>query len=276
MNGKMWMHPATQANVETLKSRESNSSGPRKACLPAATRGWGVSGTWMTLCNAPGKILAARKRTVKFLITAGPTREPIDPVRFISNRSSGKMGYAIADAAVKAGHDVILISGPVCLAPPRGGASSSKSRTSDEMHDAVHAGLKGVDIIVMCAAVADFKPANYSPDKIKKHRGLDKISLAPTRDILSSLTKVKNNFLVAGFAAETESLRENALKKLREKKCDLIIGNDASRMDAGMESDFNEITLFYKSGEVEAIPRAKKTALAKKLVAIFEKLQEKS
>ena len=212
---------------------------------------------------------------MKFLITAGPTREPIDPVRFISNRSSGKMGYAIADAAVKAGHEVILISGPVCLKPSHG-VQFVGITTSDEMYDAVHQHLKGIDIIVMSAAVADFKPANYIPSKIKKHRGLERISLAPTRDILSSLTKFKNNFLIIGFAAETESLRENALKKLREKKCDLIIGNDVSRMDTGMESDDNEITLFYSSGEITLIPRAKKTALAKKLVKIFEKLQEKS
>ena len=212
---------------------------------------------------------------MKLLITAGPTREPIDPVRFISNRSSGKMGYAIAESALKAGHEVILVSGPVCLAPPRG-ASVVKIATSDEMHDAVHKHAKGIDLLVMCAAVADFKPAKYSAQKIKKHRGLDKISLVPTRDILASLAKIKKNFRVVGFAAETESLRENAQKKLREKSCDLIIGNDASRMDAGMESDFNELTLFYKSGETRFIPRAKKSALAKKLVAIFEKLQEKS
>jgi phosphopantothenoylcysteine synthetase/decarboxylase len=212
---------------------------------------------------------------VKFLITAGPTREPIDPVRFISNRSSGKMGYAIADAAAKAGHEVILISGPVCLKPPRG-VRLVGITTGDEMYDAVHHHLKGIDIIVMSAAVADFKPANYVPNKIKKHRGLERISLAPTRDILSSLTKFKNNFLIIGFAAETESLRENALKKLHEKKCDLIIGNDVSRMDTGMESDDNEITLFYKSGEIDLIPRTKKTLLAKKLVKVFEKLQEKS
>lgn len=212
---------------------------------------------------------------MRFLITAGPTREPIDPVRYISNRSSGKMGYAIAAAALEAGHQVILVSGPVCLEPPRG-ARIVKVTSSDEMHDAVHAHLGGIDIVVMCAAVADFKPRKYTPHKIKKHRGLDRILLTPARDILASLAKTKNNFLVAGFAAETESLGENARRKLREKKCDLIIGNDASRMDAGMESDFNELTLFYKSGKTEVMRRAKKTALAKKLVAVFEKLQEKS
>ncbi|HWB58986.1 MAG TPA: phosphopantothenoylcysteine decarboxylase [Chthoniobacteraceae bacterium] len=210
---------------------------------------------------------------MKFLITAGPTREPIDPVRYISNRSSGKMGYAIAEAAVKAGHEVILVSGPVCLAPPHG-ARVVKITTSDEMHEAVHARMKGVDVAVMCAAAADFKPAKYRAQKIKKHRGPGKILLAPTRDILASLGKIKKNFLLVGFAAETQSLEKNSLKKLREKNCDLIIGNDASRMDAGMESDFNELTLFYKSGKTALMRRRKKSALAKKLVAVFEKLQE--
>ena len=212
---------------------------------------------------------------MKFLITAGPTREPIDPVRYISNRSSGKMGYAMAAAAIKAGHDVILVSGPVCIKPPRG-AQLVKVITADEMYEAVHAHLDGIDIAVMCAAVADFKPAEFSARKIKKSAGLEKILLVPTRDILASLGKMKKKFCLVGFAAETDLLRENALKKLREKNCALIIGNDASRMDTGMESDLNELTLFYKSGKTGCIPRAKKTFLAKKLVMIFEKLQEKS
>jgi len=212
---------------------------------------------------------------VKFLITAGPTREPIDPVRFISNRSSGKMGYAIAEAAVDAGHDVVLVSGPVCLEAPRG-ARLVKVTTSDEMHDAVHAHLKGIDIVVMSAAVSDFKPAQYAPSKIKKSAGPDNIPLIPARDILASLGKIKNNFLLIGFAAETNDLSRNAEKKLREKNCDMIIGNDVSRADTGMESDDNELTLFYKSGERRVLAREKKKKLAKKLVKIFQRLQEKS
>jgi phosphopantothenoylcysteine decarboxylase/phosphopantothenate--cysteine ligase len=210
---------------------------------------------------------------MRFLITAGPTREPIDPVRFISNRSSGKMGYAIAQAALDAGHEVILISGPVCLRPPHG-ARLIEVTTSDEMFDAVHHHLDGIDIVVMSAAVADFKPANYIAKKIKKCHGLETIPLTPTRDILSSLAQTRKKITIVGFAAETDSLRENALKKLREKKCDLIIGNDVSRMDTGLESDDNELTLFYKCGNVCSLPREKKTLLAKKLVKIFEKLQE--
>lgn len=212
---------------------------------------------------------------MKFLITAGPTREPIDPVRFISNRSSGKMGYAIAQAALDAGHEVILVSGPVSLEPPRG-AQVVRVSTGDEMFDAVHAHLDGIDIAVMSAAVADFKPAECSAQKIKKNRGPKKISLISTRDILLSLAGTQKKFLIVGFAAETESLRENALEKMREKKCDLVIGNDVSRADRGLESDDNELTLFYKCGEIRSLPRGKKTRLAKKLVRIFEKLQEKS
>jgi phosphopantothenoylcysteine synthetase/decarboxylase len=209
------------------------------------------------------------------LITAGPTREPIDPVRYISNRSSGKMGYAIAQAALDAGHEVILVSGPVCIEAPRG-AQLVAVTTSNEMFDAVHAHLGGINIAVMSAAVADFKPANYSAQKIKKNCALEKFLLTPTRDILSSLGKLQKKFLLVGFAAETNSLAENARKKLREKNCDLIVGNDVSRMDTGFEGDDNELTLFYKCGETFFLPHEKKTLLAKKLVEIFEKLQEKS
>lgn len=212
---------------------------------------------------------------MKFLITAGPTREPIDPVRYISNRSSGKMGYAIAQAALDAGHDVVLVSGPVCIDAPRK-AHLVRVTTSDEMHDAVFTHLNGTDIAVMCAAVADFKPAKYSARKIKKNHGLEKVLLVPTRDILSALGKIKKKIPLVGFAAETNSLAKNARKKLRAKNCDLLIGNDVSRTDTGFESDDNELTLFYKSGETVFLARKKKTALAKKLVKIFEKLQERS
>lgn len=211
---------------------------------------------------------------MKLLITAGPTREPIDPVRYISNKSSGKMGYAIARAALRAGHQVILISGPVNLRPP------AKARviavgTSDEMFDAVHQHVQGVDAVVMCAAVADFKPAVYTPRKIKKRDGLTQLRLKPARDILSSIAKLQKKILIVGFAAETESLRANARKKLREKECDLVVGNDVSRMDTGLESDENELILFFKNGETRRLPRATKIHLARKLVEIFEELEEK-
>ncbi|PYL24448.1 MAG: hypothetical protein DMF37_07435 [Verrucomicrobia bacterium] len=168
---------------------------------------------------------------MRFLITAGPTREPIDLVRYISNRSSGKMGYAIAEAALAAGNEVTLISGPVNLDRPRG-AHFISIVTSDEMHDAVHRHLRDCDVLVMCGAVADYKPAKVSAQKIKKKDEALSLELIPTRDILASLPKGDRRFLVVGFAAETNDLEENAQKKLRVSH-DLLSkwrnGNDSAR-----------------------------------------------
>lgn len=207
-----------------------------------------------------------------FLITAGPTREAIDPVRYISNRSSGKMGYAIADAALDAGHDVILISGPVNLSPPRNTKFISVS-TSDEMFDAVHQHADSSDICVLCAAVADYKPAEISPVKIKKCAAQVSLELIPTRDILHSLGRRQNRkFLLVGFAAETDHLEANATKKLREKNCDIIVANDAH---IGMETDENELLILFCDGETKKISRAPKTFLARELVKIFSNSQQK-
>jgi phosphopantothenoylcysteine decarboxylase / phosphopantothenate---cysteine ligase len=200
---------------------------------------------------------------VRFVVTAGPTREPIDPVRYLSNRSSGKMGYAIAEAAIAAGHQAVLISGPVNVDLPSG-ASLVAVSTSDEMFEAVHRNLD-CDVLVMCAAVADYKPANVSPRKIKKQNAPAALDLVPTRDILASLPQDRQ-FLLVGFAAETDDLAENARKKLRTKNCDVIVANDVSRADAGMEADENEVTLFFKSGEIEKISRASKKIVARELV----------
>ena len=207
-----------------------------------------------------------------FLITAGPTREPIDPVRYISNRSSGKMGYAIAEAALDAGHDVILISGPVNLAPPHKAKFISVS-TSDEMFDAVHQYADSSDICVLCAAVADYKPAEVSSVKIKKCAAQVSLELIPTRDILESLGQRQNRqFLLVGFAAETDHLEANATRKLREKNCDMIVANDAR---IGMETDENELLILFRNGETKKISRAPKTFLARELVKIFLNSQQK-
>jgi phosphopantothenoylcysteine decarboxylase / phosphopantothenate---cysteine ligase len=211
---------------------------------------------------------------VRFLITAGPTREPIDPVRYISNRSSGKMGYAIAEAALEAGHDVVLISGPVNLDPPRG-AHLISILTSDEIYDAVHEHAHGCDVLVMCAAVADYKPQNVSATKIKKRDASLSLELIPTRDILSSLQNKDRQFLVVGFAAETNDLEANAQKKLQTKHCDVIVANDVSRAESGMESDQNEVTIFFRSGETKNISRAPKKIIARELVKIFAKYARK-
>jgi phosphopantothenoylcysteine decarboxylase/phosphopantothenate--cysteine ligase len=209
---------------------------------------------------------------VTFLITAGPTREAIDPVRFISNRSSGKTGYAIAEAALDVGHDVILISGPVNLAPPRNTKFISVS-TSDEMFGAVHQHADESDVCVLCAAVADYKPAHVSPVKLKKRNAEFSLELIPTRDILQSLGRRQNRkFLLVGFAAETDHLEANATKKLREKNCDIIVANDAR---IGMETDENELLILFCDGDTKEISRAPKTFLARELVKIFANSQQK-
>jgi len=213
---------------------------------------------------------------MRLLITAGPTREPIDPVRFLSNRSSGKMGYAIAEAALEAGDEVILVSGPVSIAaPPR--ARLVSVVTSDEMFEAVHANLAGVDLAVLCAAVADFKPARCEPRKIKKSAGAPRLDLVPTRDILASLGAMRpRNFFLAGFAAETNDVAENAQKKLREKGCDAIVANDVSRGDLGFESDENELSVFIPYQPRIVLPKASKRELAGALLIILKNSQEKS
>ena len=208
-----------------------------------------------------------------FLITAGPTREPIDPVRYISNRSSGKMGYAIAEAALHVGHDVILISGPVNLAAPRNAKIISVS-TSDEMFEAVHQHAEDSDVCVLCAAVADYKPVQVSPVKIKKRDDGISIELVPTRDVLQSLGRQPaRKFLLVGFAAETDHLEANATKKLHEKNCDIIVANDAR---IGTASDENELLILFRDGETKKISRAPKKFLARELVKIFQNSQQKS
>jgi phosphopantothenoylcysteine decarboxylase/phosphopantothenate--cysteine ligase len=206
---------------------------------------------------------------VRFLVTAGPTREPIDPVRYISNRSSGKMGYAIAEAARDAGDDVILISGPVNLVPPRD-VKLIPALTSDEMFDAVHRHADESNVCVLCAAVADYKPVKASPTKIKKGSSKFLLELDPTRDILGSLGRRRDRqFLLVGFAAETTDVEENAAKKLREKNCDIIIANDVSSPNSGIESDVNEITILFRNGRRQKISRAPKEIIARELVKIF-------
>ena len=207
---------------------------------------------------------------MRFLITAGGTREPIDPVRYLSNRSSGKMGYAIAEAAIEAGHDVVLISGPVNVTRPRGAAVISVS-TSDEMFNALQQQIGACDMLVMSAAVADYKPAKVSASKIKKQDTNISLELVPTRDILASLPK-RRQYLVVGFAAETENVEANAIKKLQEKNCDIIVANDAR---IAMESDENEVTVLFRTGEKIKISRASKKIIARELIKIFENVCEK-
>ncbi|MEO5754971.1 MAG: phosphopantothenoylcysteine decarboxylase [Chthoniobacterales bacterium] len=205
---------------------------------------------------------------MKFVITSGPTREPIDPVRYLSNRSSGKMGYAIAAAALELKHDVTLISGPVALAAPEG-AEIVYVTTGEEMFAAAAARFADCDVFVMCAAVCDYRPVQYAPQKLPKQRGAFSLALEPTRDLLMSLTSLPHRCLVVGFAAETHALTENAERKLVEKNCDLMVANDVSRSDVGMDSDENELHIFSNGGAPKKLSRGKKTELARTLLKII-------
>jgi phosphopantothenoylcysteine decarboxylase/phosphopantothenate--cysteine ligase len=185
------------------------------------------------------------------------------------------MGYAIAEAACAEGHHVTLISGPVNLEAPRG-AQLISVLTSDEMFDAVHRHADRCDICVLCAAVADYKPANFSSTKIKKRSEMLSLEMIATRDILDSLGHRRDRqFLLIGFAAETDHMEENAAKKLREKDCDVIVANDVSSANSGMESEVNEVTILFRNGEKEKISRGPKRIIARELVKIFCKICNK-
>jgi len=185
------------------------------------------------------------------------------------------MGYAIAEAALAEAHEIMLISGPVNLEPP-GNAKVISVLTSDEMFEAVHRHADECDICVLCAAVADYKPANVSSTKIKKHGTKFSLELIPTRDILDSLGhKQHRQFVLVGFAAETDQVEENAAKKLRAKNCDIIVANDVSRAHSGMESDVNEVTILFRDGEKKKIFRAPKKNIARDLVKIFSNFATK-
>ncbi len=199
---------------------------------------------------------------MRILITAGPTREPIDPVRFLTNRSSGRMGYALAAAALERGHEVVLISGPVWLEPPAG-AQLQRVETAREMFEAVRAGIKGCDIAIFTAAVADYRPVTAAASKIKKTSDRLTLELERTEDILGSARSVFGfQGVLAGFAAETENLIAHARDKLERKGCDLIIANDVSQPGIGFDSAENAVTLILPSGREQVLPRQSKTRLA--------------
>lgn len=209
---------------------------------------------------------------MKLLITAGPTREKIDPVRFISNRSSGKMGYAIAEAAREAGYETTLISGPVTIEEPEG-CRFIEVESAAEMTEAVKKEAPENDMIIMAAAVADYRPVDISEHKIKKTEDCLTIKLERTEDILSQLGKnKKKGQIIVGFAAETQELEKNAISKLENKNLDFIIANDVSRKDRGFGSEKNAVTIFSASGEKIDLPLMSKIELAKEILFIIEKI----
>jgi phosphopantothenoylcysteine decarboxylase/phosphopantothenate--cysteine ligase len=210
---------------------------------------------------------------MKFLITAGPTREPIDPVRFISNRSSGKMGYALASAAYRKGHKVRLISGPVALTPSAGIKAFYVQRAC-EMLEVVKKNLEWCDVLIMAAAVADFAPAHQYAHKLKKSNFANvlTVKLKRTPDILKTINKKTHTQFFVGFAAETRNVKREALKKLLNKNLDLIVANDVSKKDRGFEADTNAAVVMGKNGYLKQLPLMSKQALAKKIITIIEKL----
>ena len=207
---------------------------------------------------------------MKILVTAGPTREIIDPVRYITNRSSGKMGYALAEALVRAGHDVTLISGPVTLAVPDGLDSLIRVESAAQMAEAVKSVFPSCTGAVMCAAVADYRPAEPSGNKIHKSEGDLILRLERTEDILLSLGRMKKQGqILVGFAAETEDLRARALEKMERKNLDWIVANRVGLPDRGFQSDDNAATAYARSGRIEEFPLMPKSLLARKLADLI-------
>lgn len=206
---------------------------------------------------------------MKILVTAGPTREFIDPVRFISNRSSGKMGYAIAGAAVRRGHEVVLVSGPVSLAPPPG-LTMIRVVSAAEMQSAVEKNVFACDALVMAAAVSDWRPARVHVNKMKKRNSPATLDLEPVPDILLGLAAGKGDRIFVGFAAETENLLDEARAKLEKKNLDMIVANDVSRADAGFEVDTNAVTFIPALGEALTLPLLSKDDVAERLVQWIE------
>lgn len=202
---------------------------------------------------------------MNILVTAGPTREPIDPVRYISNRSSGKMGYAIAEVAVELGHVVDLVSGPVALAAPSG-VRLTPVTTAAEMQAAVLARVEDCDVLIMCAAVADLRPVRSHAEKVKKEAIGRELDLEPTPDILKSLAALKGSRYFVGFAAETQNLEAEARRKLREKSLDMIVANDVSSSEWGMESDLNKVLILTAGGERIEIPAVRKHDVARRIL----------
>lgn len=273
MDGGMYSHPATQANLDLLRERGVHIWGPAAGHLASGLSGKGrmlepeVLAGHLRLLLGKGGVLKDKK----VVVTAGGTQEPIDPVRVISNRSSGKQGYAITQAALDAGADVSLISGPVNLLPPVG-AKVMRVQTAAEMAQAVLAETTGADILIMAAAVADYHVAQPADQKIKKdQQGLQSLQLEKTADILRQVSARRKDEsvgpdLIVGFAAETEKVLENARVKLENKGLDLIAANDVSSQHAGIGADHNQVALIWPDGRTKDLGLLLKSEVASILI----------
>lgn len=272
MNTNMWNHPATRANIAVLRSRGHVVVEPDEGRLACGTVGPGRLAEPEAIASAvmstrrPSKPVRRDLEGETVIVTAGPTAEPLDPVRFISNRSSGKMGFALAEAALARGARVVLVSGPVSLPEPAG-VELRPVMTAREMRAAVLENLAEATIIIKAAAVADYYVSAVPSHKIKKTAARLSLELDPTPDILAELGQKKGDRLLIGFAAETDNLVDEARRKMQSKNCDMIVGNWVNRENIGFESDENEVVLILRTGETVDIPRAPKREIAD---AIFD------
>lgn len=265
MNTNMWNHVATQANLEILKKRGVRVVEPDSGYLACGMIGPGRLAANEAIVAAVLEALGAAQDLAgeTVLITAGPTREKIDPVRYLTNRSSGRMGYALAEAALRRGARVLLVSGPTSLTPP-GAAEVTRVESAEEMRQAVLKLLPESTIVIKTAAVSDYKPKAAASQKIKRS-GPMTLELEPTADILAELAKHKKSQIVVGFAAETQNALENARKKLSAKSLDAIVVNDVSRTDIGFDSERNAVTIISRD-EVVEVPETTKWEVAQRVL----------
>jgi phosphopantothenoylcysteine decarboxylase/phosphopantothenate--cysteine ligase len=272
MNVNMWEHAATQANIRTLKARGVSVVEPDSGYLACGMVGAGRLASNDSIVRAVLRALHAEQDLAgeTVLITAGPTREPIDPVRYIGNRSSGKMGYALAEAALRRGAMVILISGPTAIKPPAA-AETITVQTAAEMREAVLGHLERATMVIKAAAVADFTVRHAAGDKIKR-KGPMTLELEPTADILAEIGAGKGSRIVIGFAAETADALANARKKLEGKRLDAIVLNDVSQPGIGFDSERNAVTILTHAGQ-EAVPESSKWEVAHRVLDVAVRIR---
>ena len=267
MNVNMWNHAATQENVEMLRARGAKIVEPDEGYLACGMTGPGRLAGLEEILAAVHEVTKSQRdlEGETILVSAGPTCEDLDPVRYITNRSSGKMGYAVAEAAAKRGAKVFLVSGPVNLETPAG-IERIDVRTAEEMHRAVVEQFAQASVAILAAAVADYRPVERRGEKIKKGVAPLAISLEPTTDILAAVARNKGEKIVVGFAAETDHVAEHARKKLASKNADLIVANDVTAEGAGFDRDTNVVTLFSRDGRDLALPKMPKSEVAQRIM----------
>ncbi len=262
MNANMFSHPATQANLETVRSFGYTIVEPGSGKMACDEEGVGRLAEWDDICFHLEVLFTPQDLAgEKILVTAGPTEEPLDPVRFLSNNSSGKMGYSLARSAARRGADVTLISGPTTLARPPVHHFISV-RTASEMQKQVHHYFAETDILIMVAAVSDFRPDVYEGNKIKKASGTLQLKLASNDDILLSLREQKGKQFMVGFAAESEKHLESGQDKLQRKNLDMIVVNDITGDDTGFKSDHNAVTILHQAGDQVDVPHGTKVEVS--------------